>query len=45
MKPRKELLSACLYPGRVTSLLITKSILFTSDMVIEILSFGESYLF
>lgn len=42
LKARQELLSA---PGRVTALLITKSILLTSDMGIQSLCFGEFYLF
>lgn len=41
LKARQELLSA---PGRVTALLITKSILLTSDMGIQNL-FGKFYLF
>lgn len=42
LKARQELLSA---PGRVTALLITESILVTSDMGIQSFCFGEFYLF
>lgn len=42
LKARQELLSAL---GRVTALLITKSILVTSDMGIQSLCFGGFYLF